>query len=244
MKIEELLQKKLPEMPSEIETALGKNQITLTRFEDKNEILTNRQLQQEVGYGFFEDGSALVSMVCPMQGVTAEMIRWWFWWHPQADERYQAWFPGAHISIGYAKKDAAYFEQETLPEFQPNDQYPREKIGPGSLPLVIKFKRPEDMGFEESLLKENGFPVIVCGSVGLRNLMMHTEMTHLYQQTEDGLFLISRFWMGTKIKSRFLRKKIITEEMVRGMAEHCCIEYRNLAEILPGLYQEYGNTTL
>ena len=32
----------------------------------------------------------------------------------------------------------------------------------------------------------------------------------------------------------------MTDALVRGMAEHCCIEYRNLAEILPGLYEEYG----
>lgn len=36
-----------------------------------------------------------------------------------------------------------------------------------------------------------------------------------------------------------LRKLIITEDMARGMAEHCCIEYRNLCEILPLLYEEY-----
>ena len=36
-----------------------------------------------------------------------------------------------------------------------------------------------------------------------------------------------------------LRKMIITEDMAKGMAEHCCIEYRNLHEILPLLYEEY-----
>ena len=57
---------------------------------------------------------------------------------------------------------------------------------------------------------------------------------------ESGLDMFSRFWMGRPIKVKPLRK-IMTDDMVRGMAEHCCIEYRNLAEILPGLYKEYGN---
>ncbi|MDE5995689.1 MAG: hypothetical protein K2G56_02095 [Eubacterium sp.] len=33
-----------------------------------------------------------------------------------------------------------------------------------------------------------------------------------------------------------LRKIILTDETAKGMAEHCCIEYRNLVEILPRLY--------
>lgn len=38
----------------------------------------------------------------------------------------------------------------------------------------------------------------------------------------------------------WLRKKIVTDGMAKGMAEHCCIEYRNLQEILPVLYGKYG----
>ena len=241
MQLKDLKNRKMPEVPQDIEMALNNPNIKLTSFENKNEILTNETLQQEVGYGFFEDGSALVSMTCPMPGVTPEMINWWMWWHPQANERYQVWFPGAHFTNTYAKKDAAYFEQPTMPAFQPNDQYPKESIGNMTGTLVIKFKHPEDMGFDRKLIEENHFGTIVCGSVGVKNFLMHTEMTHLYKQTEDGLVLISRFWMGKLLKSKFLRKKIMTEKMVRGMAEHCCVEYRSLAEILPVLYKEYAN---
>ena len=125
-----------------------------------------------------------------------------------------------------------------MPVFQPNDQYPKESIGDMTGTLVIKFKHPENMGFDRKLIEENHFGTIVCGSVGVKNLFMHTEMTHLYKETEDGLVLISRFWMGKSLKNKFLRKKIMNETMVRGMAEHCCVEYRSLAEILPVLYKE------
>ncbi|MBR2045286.1 MAG: hypothetical protein IJ958_04030 [Agathobacter sp.] len=47
-----------------------------------------------MGYCKFSEGSYLVS----------EMIQWWFWRHPQKDERYQIWFPGEHFAISYAKK--------------------------------------------------------------------------------------------------------------------------------------------
>lgn len=36
-------------------------------------------------------------------------------------------------------------------------------------------------------------------------------------------------------QSPLLRKHIITEDMAKGMAEHCCIEYHNLCEIIPML---------
>lgn len=244
MKVNKLMSRPLPEIPQDIMNALELNNITLTQFEEKNEILVNENLQQEVGFDFFEDGSALVSMTCPMPGITSEMINWWFWWHPKKNERYQVWFPGEHFSNTYAKKDASYFEKNKIPTFQPNDQYPKERIGGKTFTLVIKFKHPEDMGFDCRLMKENGVPVIVCGSVGVKNLMMHTEMTHIFKQTEDGLVLISRFWMGKLIKNKFLRKKVITEQVVRGMAEHCCVEYRSLAAILPTLYKEYVNIEL
>lgn len=57
-------------------------------------------------------------------------------------------------------------------------------------------------------------------------------------QTNDGLFMFSRFWLG-KTMNPLLRKFVMTENMARGMAEHCYIEYRNLAQILPGLYDRF-----
>ena len=96
-------------MPPEIEKALIKNQITKTPFDQKNNVLSDSDLQTEIGYTKMDDGTYLVSMICPMPGITAEMIDWWFWWHPQAKERYQVWFPGEHYGIGYSKKQKEYF---------------------------------------------------------------------------------------------------------------------------------------
>ena len=59
-----------------------------------------------------------------------------------------------------------------------------------------------------------------------------------FKQTDDGLFMIIRFWLGKTMKNPLIKKLIITDKMAKGMAEHCCIEYRNLFEILPILYCE------
>lgn len=154
--------------------------------------------------------------------------------------RYQVWFPGAHISISYKKKDRAYFLQETMPPFQPNSQCPVEKIGGIQMPLRIDFVTPEAFGFSGQVMEENHIPVIVCGHVSaFGGLVPHTEMAHIYKQTEEGLFLISRFWMG-KTMHPLLRKAMMTEKTARGMVEHCCVEYRNLTQILSQLYFSYN----
>ena len=239
MEMKELLKKPLPQMPLEIEEALRINEITMTPFDCKNDVLLNSDLQNEVGFKKMDDGAYLISMICPMPNITAEMIEWWFWWHVQDNLRYQVWFPCEHIRISYPPKDRSFFEQPEVPAFRANTQYPVERIGGMKMPLRIDFVTPEEFGFSRQIMKKNHIPKIVCGHVSaLNGLVQHTEMAHIFKQTEDGLFLISRFWLGKRMKSPLLRKLIITEKMARGMAEHCCIEYRNLCEILPLLYTD------
>ncbi len=240
MDIKDLLKKPLPEIPTEIAVSLTKNQITKIPFDKKNIILSDVDLQTEIGYAKLDDGTYLVSMTCPMPEITAEMIDWWFWWHPQAKERYQVWFPGEHYSIRYSKKQKSYFNQRSCPPFQNNTQYPSEKIGSARLPLRIDFVTAEEFGFSKQTMQEYNIQRIVCGHVSAFNgLVKHTEMAHVFKQTENGLFMISRFWLGKTLKNRFLRSLIITDDMAKSMAEHCCVEYRNLCEILPLLYHKY-----
>lgn len=238
--MKELLNKPLPAIPSEIWEKLDNPSATCTYLNNCNVILESDTLQQEVGFSRFPDGSWMVSMTCPMPGLTREMIGWWFWWHCQEDLRYQVWFPGDHISIRYHKKDRAYFEQPAQPPFRPNSQCPVERIGGAVMPLRIDFTTPEQFGFTKDAMDRGNIAAIVCGHVSaLGGLIPHTEMAHIYKQTEYGLFLISRFWLG-KTMHPLLRKFVMPPAMARGMAEHCCVEYRRLAEILPGLYEKYG----
>lgn len=238
--IKELLKKPLPTIPSELSEQICKSEITKTTFENKSDILRISGVQKEIGYAKMDDGTYLVSMVCPMKDITPEMIEWWFWWHAQDSLRYQVWYPGEHVKIRYHKKKKAYFKQPTVPSFAPNTHYPVERIGGKKMPLRIDFVTPEDFGFSKSVMHDNNISLIVCAHVSAFNgLIKHTEMAHIFKQTDDGLFMISRFWLGKTMRSKLLRKLIVTEEMAKGMAEHCCVEYRNLCEILPSLYEKY-----
>ena len=74
MELKDLLKKPLPAMLPEISEQIGKSKITRTLFENKNDILRTPELQLEIGYAKMDDGTYLVSMVCPMPGVTVDMI--------------------------------------------------------------------------------------------------------------------------------------------------------------------------
>ena len=240
MDLREYLSRPLPEFPPEIRRALTGGGVTPTPFEEKNAVLSDPALQRETGFVRCADGDYLVSMTCPMPGVTPDMVRWWFWWHAKESLRYRIWFPGEHFGISTARRDRAYFAAESLPDFRPNTHYPVERIGRLILPLQIAFVTPEAFGFSPEAMRENGVPLIVAGHVGaLRGLVAHTEMAHIFFQKEDGLFLVSRFWLGKRLKNALLRRAMLTDATARGMAAHCCVEYRSLAKILPELYERY-----
>lgn len=214
---------------------------TLTDFDNKNQLLSDESLQKETGYSKFKNGDWFVSVTCQMPKVTKEMVEWWFWWHPQKNIRYRAWFPGEHYAVGFSKKDKAYFSQSAVPAFKENTQYPVERIGRIIMPLSINFVSAENFGFSEKIMTENKVAVIVSGHVSaFYGLVKHTEMCHIFfENGNGGLALVSRFWLGKNLKNKILRKIILTEETARGMAEHCFMEYSNFAKRIPMLYNEY-----
>lgn len=242
MELEEFLKIKNAEIPVDIHDLIesGGN-ITPTEFESINDVLRNPLLRTEAGFYKNKNGDYLVSMYCPMPEVTAEMISWWFWWHPQKSIRYKIWFPGEHFSVSYSKKDREYFRSSCLPSFRENIQYPVEKIGKIVMPLSIEFLTAEHFGFEKELMKKSKVRAVVCGHVGaLYGLVPHTEMAHIFFEDEKGLFMVSRFFIGKRLKNPLLRKIILNDDTARGMAEHCCKEYRNLAERLPVIYKSFS----
>lgn len=193
-------------IPEEISVKISKaGGNTPTDFANRESILYDRALQDEVGFVKMPNGDYLVSMICPMPNITADMIRWWFWWHTQDSKRYQAWYPGEHFRISY--KDKEYFESDTLPAFKPNSQYPIEKIGKINMPLRIDFVTSEEFGFSREALDENNVEIVICGHVGAFNdFIPHTEMAHIFFKDVDGVRMISRFWIGKRMRISFSEK--------------------------------------
>jgi hypothetical protein len=212
--------------------------ISPTPFSHINSLFTDPDLQNEIGVRILEDGDCLVAMNTPLPDVTAEMIDWWFWWHAQESERYQAWYPGEHFGIGYAKKNKAYF-QSPFVKFQENVQYPYEKIGNRKVRLSIAFVLPEKFGLSGDVMHQKEIGTILCGDVGVvKGLIQHTKMMHVFRNKNGGLLLMSRFWIGHGLP-RLIKRLFATNKQGVAMAMHCFIEYTRLNGIVPELYKMY-----
>ena len=63
--------------------------------EEINRLLDVEELEKgvEVGWCWRPDGSGYIANKIFYPGVTAEMIDWWFAWHPLEDLRYRIWYP-------------------------------------------------------------------------------------------------------------------------------------------------------
>lgn len=229
------------ELSLELRGALAHPHITWTGFAEKEELLQDGALRSEVGYRQGPDGVWLVCCACPLPEVTPDMVRWWFWWHPKEDARYQAWYPEAHISCGYRESDRDYFERQVRPHFRDNVQYRVERIGAAEMPCTLKFVKPEEFALDSKELRRAGVAVALCANVGAgRGALMHSQMMHLFFKDGQGLFLVSRFWLGSLLPFAWMRRRMVTEGQAHDMCEHCLIECRNLAERLPGLYADFG----
>ncbi|MBI5897527.1 MAG: hypothetical protein HZB24_16450 [Desulfobacterales bacterium] len=233
-------------LPQDVNAGLSNGPIASSealKFESMNDLLKPGYLAIENGYCLKPDGKGFVAVRTEFPGASAEMIHWWFWWHAFKDVRYKIWCPGAHYAIGVDNmeqmKDASLSYRQ---RYLNNPQYPVEDVGTGVRRLSIRFISPEDFGFDTSRFKEMGIEAVVCGVVGDRiagATVEHTYMVHMFRRTANGLELRSRFWIGEALESYALRKLMITQDTVKGVAFHCATEYNHLAEFLPEIFEEF-----
>ena len=211
-------------------------------------LLDPAPLPQENGWKRLDDGIRSVAVRTEMPGVSAEMIDWWFDWHPREAERYRLWHPAAH------------FDNSLEPPAHPGAKahwgavhHPVEDVGTGTVHARIEFLAPSEFGFSGDALDDPAVGTIVCGLVGDdRKRLRHTAMAHVFLAAGDGLVLRSRFWLGARIRPylpgplgglgeaalnrRAVRDLALPKEGAPALARHCSEEYANLARILPGLY--------
>jgi len=210
-------------------------------------------LEVESGWTVLTDGSVQVAVETPMPDLTAEMVEWWFDWHPRRRDRYRVWHPVAHYDNGIVPAEPPGHKP-----FWGSVNFPNEDVGDGPISVRIDFKSPREFGFADDYLEDPSVGTIVCGRVGDRWLT-HTDMAHVYLRDGDGLRLRSRFWIGERIRPRLpgpasvaegrigsllsrslVRGPAIPDGVGPGLARHCAEEYANLNSILPGLFDRFA----
>lgn len=219
---------------------------------DLDRLLDPAPLPVETGRCFLADGVGYVAVRTAMPGVTAEMVDWWFDWHPHDPDRYRAWHPLAHRgnSVEPAAAEGAKAHWGTV-------HHPVEDVGTGLVHARIAFAAPTELGFSTDALNDPAVATIVCGWVGddTRRLR-HSRMAHVFLETDDGVVLRSHFWLGAAVRPylpaplaapiafalnhRAVRRLTLPRGLPEELARHCAEEYANLAVLLPELYAIYG----
>lgn len=176
-----------------------------------------------------------VAVRTPMPALTAEMIDWWFDWHPREALRYRIWHPPGHFDNRLDPPKTAAAKR-----FWGAVHHPLEDVGTGRVHARIEFLPPTELGLSTDGLDDPAVATVVCGIVGDDRLgVRHTTMFHVFLRAEEGLVLRSHFWLGARLRPQLL-KRFLPSKLPPALATHCSEEYANLAALLPELYGRYG----
>jgi hypothetical protein len=215
---------------------------------DLDRLLDPAPLAAETGWCTMPDRVGYVAVRTPMPAVSAEMVDWWFDWHPREALRYRIWHPPAHFdnSVERPARAGAKAHWGTV-------HHPVEDVGTGTVRARIAFLAPTALGFSTDALDDPRVGTIVCALVGDdRRRIQHTKMAHVFLVEGDVLVLRSHFWLGAAVRpylpaplavplgwaidNRVVRRATMPAELPRALASHCAEEYANLATLLPELH--------
>ena len=215
-------------------------------------LLDPEPVQVENGWCTEPNGVGYVAIRTPMPGLSAEMVDWWFDWHPREPIRYRVWHPAAHVSNS--------LELPARPGAKPHwgaTHHPVEDVGVGVAHARIAFMPPTEIGFSTDALDDPRVATIVGGHVGDdRRRSRHSLMVHVFLNEGGSLVLRSRFWFGLLMRPYLpaplaapvapllntpaVRRRLLPSGLPRAVAHHCAEEYANLAELLPDLHARYA----
>lgn len=214
--------------------------------ERRNELFNPGYLSGEIGYCIMPNGTGYVANCTKMPGVTADMFEWWFAWHGLNDMRYRIWDPEDH-----------FYARQQMPEKVLDPNVPmREKtwgtvhdvledVGPGPERLILEFRYPHELGYEEEKVGTEACPTMMCanGHGPTPGEGVAAIMTHMVRNIEDGIELRSRFWIGYGLVDGKLVKLLpdgvkVPLVVPQGLFAHNLKEFGNLASFLPSLYEE------
>jgi hypothetical protein len=217
---------------------------------DVERLLDPAPVPVETGWCLLGDGVAYVAAATAMPGVNAEMVDWWFDWHPRDPLRYRIWHPLAHRSNS--------LEEPRVKGAKPHwgaVHHPVEDVGTGVVHARICFRDPSELGLSAQALARPEVATVLAAYVGDDRMhMRHSVMFHVFLHEPGGLLLRSRFWLGAAIRPFGpagalgepllnrppMRRRMLPASVPRALARHCLEEYANLAALLPEIYARFG----
>lgn len=227
--------------------------------EEINRLLDVEELEKgvEVGWCWRPDGSGYIANKIFYPGVTAEMIDWWFAWHPLEDLRYRIWYPPQHGGIHLSPMDRARILDPNVPNREKNwgvTHHVIENCDAGMDSIDITFQSPERMGFD--MKRFNKVVATMAGGMGWQvpverndeTITAPATMCHLFYEVPGGIMHRTRFWMGVRLLPEGGYECIlpagikVPQEAVQGLARHNVKEFTRFGDFLPRIYKELGQS--
>lgn len=209
----------------------------------------------ETGWCLLPDGVGFVANRMFHPGVTADMIDWWFAWHPLEDLRYRIWYPPQHAGVALGSADRARILDPGIPLREKNwgvTHHVTENCGCGMESIDIRFRSPTDMGFDMERFHRvaatfaggEGWSVPV--DAGDDAVAAPAIMCHVFYEVPGGLVQRTRFWMGCRFTGPGRAQSCLPPGVsvpaapVQGLARHNVREFTRLGDLLPRIYRELG----
>ncbi len=229
--------------------------------EEINRLLDVERLESpdevEIGWCHLPNGAGYIANKKFYPGVTADMIDWWFAWHPLEDLRYRLWYPPQHGGIMLSPIDRARILDPSIPNAEKNwgvTHYVTENCDNGMDNVDITFMSPDMLGFDMEK-----FPKVISAFAGGQGWACPVEkddetitapalMCHVFYDVPGGLLHRTRFFMGYRrcVDGSFdcvLPPDVeVPTEAVQGLAYHNVKEFTRYAEFLPRIYKEFGHS--
>ena len=223
--------------------------------EDRNKLLDPGYLDVEIGWCNLPNGAGFIANKIVYPDVTAEMIDWWFAWHPLEDLRYRIWYPPQHGGIHLGPEGRKRILDDSIPIKERNwgvHHYVTENCDNGMENIIISFMSPEDFGFDMSKWKEPNVATFAGGQgwaspVNKKDddITAPAMMCHIFRNTPEGLEHRTRFWMGYRLSYGqpeicLPEGETVPVEAVQGLARHNVKEFTRFKYFLPRIYKEFG----
>src|SRR5919204_3966122 len=202
-------------------------------------LLDPEPLPLEMGIQRLPSGQLHVAARTDMPGCKGRMFEWWFRFAPDT-QQYAWWHPLDHVSSTW---------RETNPRTHIGSTHVvEERLGAEEVhPLQINFQDPAELLGEERVTnaRESGdVSALVYAHCGFgadpprdeRGRPIGTRLLHIGRDTEEGMVLRSRFWLGAglDLPSDEIEQQI-PDEVGLGLMRHANTEFKYLARF-PSLY--------
>ena len=223
--------------------------------ERMNDLLDPGHLAVEIGWCNLPDGAGFIANRMVYPDITAEMIDWWFAWHPLEDLRYRIWYPPQHGGIMLSPEGRKRILDPAIPMAEKNwgvVHHVTENCNCGMENIDIAFLSPADFGFDLTRWKQP-FVAAFAGGFGWAVTVNKTEesitapalMCHIFRDTPEGLEHRTRFWMGYRLSAGRPELSLppglaVPRQAIQGLARHNVMEFTRFKSFLPRIYTEFG----